>query len=1310
MSRKLLLAKDDEGYKGPIIYETLTGTGVQAVPSDSTKYALLEDEDLYFAGCKGMTIFNGTAMPSFLGESVGDDGYRYKIKQQSVANPDVFKITTFVMDTQLMACKDWADSLYWDDAEGCYMKEHNVNFIRLDGSDITGINCVPNSFPFHYIPVDGYANTMDQYTAPNVASNWEVTSWSTAYQKGNTLKAVSAHWRTERTNVLVFSITMDNGKYYDYSSKTYFNAEYLTSVLTGYPLNATFPAHNKTPGEKARVERTNLTKKIKLKQYKGGTKYYMIGVDGSEREISISIPTMETKYMPTKQTFSGTDVVVDVGDNYMVDPDGKIYLEWFKANEERSAYNSYYWPLMGEQDDDYNFEYQIVVTPPDGSFVEPVTFKMDYQIINYNLENEKGRPRPIVEWSDTLEKYIFKTSHNYFKITDLNYHPLLGAATVISTTSYSNWPATAFQYKDVPYMDNSVGNGTTADASLMGYARQEGSTVNCGSYYMGYYGYFNHMVYQTGNPKGFTLGIRTTGNSQDRTWCTTTAAGNEQLKLHPVEFVYNYAGYETSYVTHETILNKKVELPYYGPGTTYSMQRLCPGNNTLYKAPICISVPVKYNFKVAYKILEGYAPSVKSNDCYVVRPDQNGYLIEVKGNSRLCWESINGSYSNFTETIKLLGNKVPGGYLYRLHQTTSSGKINDTAFVIPKMLAWYAEGYSGSSLPLQENLTANPMYWDILYWDSSAGCYKIEKRTEYYFADTAYGEVEFVPYLYSNYNLNQGDAWEFLALGYPNYDKSQTDMSRIYSNYITTSFAYNANVDLQYGVVFPVINGTSFGDSYGYNVFDGNGIGFRALNCTSLDALDIYLRSRPLHVITGAYYYNAARSQPFPVIDTNINKQIPIKISDSDAITGTTYTVSNGDLSAKIKIAIPVTYLDVEVPEPTYNLNSGNPQEFTTGSQYVDTKLKLFETAKDFTVLLDYMHKTSQGIFAVNNGVVFHCRYEAAKSPYNYCGLSIQAGSAPTTYMYGGQGSTNYHPGIIADSTGTGRLTMYDGSSYRYRIIIVYKAGIPYKIAQVNESGDILFEYAINENHKQTFTAHSRPLYLGCQIAATSTSRSNYFKGTINECKVWDGTALTDAQIMKVVGAGPYSKPIYELTNYSLYSHDTLVRTDLVLLESKRDLSILLDFDVNSNNKLNNKAYVASYGHRDYSTRLAITYKRDTDSYYVEFKDNNALEGDIALPVVNGRCRILINFKAGGLDEVYDLSGEKPRRLAVKSSAKTPGAVDFVFVLGYLPDTEDTATNRDPHLVWYGHINNCMVWYDKVVTTYELEYLCKYIY
>ena len=1287
MSKKLLMGKTEE-YKGPILYETKSVTDTQPTPSDSN-YSMLEDEPVYFNRCYGSTVFNGYAEPFVLGDLNPDGTYTYTIKQTSVANPDISSMTTFVLEHQLCYYNStYRDNLYWSDKDGCYIIVKNVEYAKFTGTTSdeqfgSYTSQLYSGGTLVGLPTNGYPNgdgtNQAIYNLPTVKSNWEVTDGNAAMNRRIYAVVGDSYATIEKLVVCL----------YNYTSSDKPTTDRLRTVFGSYPLYATFPSYHKYGlVTSAPQYATDITRKIKLKSYKGGTKYSMVDTGGRVREIYVDIPIMETKYLPKSESFSGVTVKPTIQDSNLIMEDDYVYFKGFSGTHGVTVISGSGTPdqfkgisLLGEYVKENIYRYTINAKSADGSKSKNVTFDMPYQITGVGSD-QTTNPVSKMYWSDETGCYIADLYDKYLRIDSV-------------PETYETWSYNGYTYFGFDTVNGAISYNTGANANC-------NVTTNW---------YNASLQYQQGtravgykNRQTSYIGIAVK-NMNDR------ASLNDYLLTSgygPAEIIYRLTGIETV----NTGIKKKIKLPWFGEGTIYTMVKTTDYGVTL-SPTIEIEVPLKYDFKIAYKIFEGYAPAVQSNDCYVVRSDQTGYLMEVKGNSKLYWETVDGTYSNFTETIKLLGDKVPGGYLYKLRQTTSSGKINETAFVIQKMLAWYAAGYSGSSLPLQENFTANPMYWDILYWDNSAGRYKIEKRTEYYFADTAYGEVEFVPYSYSNYNLNEGDAWEFLALGYPNYNTSQTQTGRIYTNYANTSFAYNADVDLQYGVVFPVINNTSFGDSNGYNVYDGNGIGFRASNCKTLDALDAYLRSRPLHVITGAYYYNATRSIPFPVVDTNINKRIPIKISDKDAITGTTYTVSNDGLSAKIKIAIPVSYLDVEVPEPTYILNSGKPQEFTTGSQYVDTKLKLFETAKDFTVLLDYMHKTSKGTFTVDNGVVFHCRYEASTSPYNYCGLSIQAGSAPTTYMYGGQGTTNYHPGIIADSTGTGQLTMYDGSSYRYRIMIVYKAGIPYKIAQVNESGDILFEYAINENHKKTFTAHSRPLYLGCQIAATSTSRSNYFKGTINECKIWDGTALTDGQIMKVIGAGPYPKPTYELAAPNTF-HQSYIDTGVCLYDQNRDFSILLEYNATqdyaySSGFSDTAGYaVLSSNLREGSSAggLALMYRPKYGDYRLEFcGTENMLKSGGAISPEFGRMSLIIMYKKGLPYRVINCTSGVPVDLELRTDMYTVGTYGFNVILGasYHEDTSSYAG------CWMGTINKCMIWKDKVLTDGEIDYLIKYV-
>ena len=204
---------------------------------------------------------------------------------------------------------------------------------------------------------------------------------------------------------------------------------------------------------------------------------------------------------------------------------------------------------------------------------------------------------------------------------------------------------------------------------------------------------------------------------------------------------------------------------------------------------------------------------------------------------------------------------------------------------------------------------------------------------------------------------------------------------------------------------------------------------------------------------------------------------------------------------------------------------------------------------------------------------------------------------------------------------------------------------------------------------------------------------------------------------MKVIGDGPYPKTNYELTNYNIHSHDTLIRTGVTLIEKMRDFSLLISFDAspNVNNKLNKYAYVASYGHNDGYKYLCVRYNREKDVYELisrkELDSNavwNVLVDDVPLPIHNNRCSIIVNFKNTKPSEVYDCGGENLVKLPIKDNLMRWYTTTYVLTLGYLQGAKDTDTNRDPHYVWYGDIYNCKVWLDKTLTKYEIENLMRY--
>lgn len=854
------------------------------------------------------------------------------------------------------------------------------------------------------------------------------------------------------------------------------------------------------------VSETSIRKKIQLKSYEGGTLYSIVSTDGIPNDITIDIPTRETKFMPYTAQIEGVDVTLGAVGTHTVDPNGVVYLEWFEFQDNNT--------------DEY--EYKIVITPPDKSFEKEKKFTMD------------------------------------------------------------------------------------------------------------------------------------------------------------------------------DIKNKKIKLPYYGEGTMYSLQRTAI-DGKIVKGHICVSAPLVYNFKLAYKILEGFNPLLKNSDSRIIRTDQPGYVLEVRGNNHL---DLSG-YTN-TATIKLLGDRIKNGqYQYYLNITSVDGVKKTSKFKLNDLLAWY------SSNDPELNYTQDQMStvtWDQLYWDDNNRQYMIQKRNQYLYADTAYGDIEFLPYYNQYSNFTEGWYWEFLVPFGTNYNVNYSSAPRVNTNYAISAFTY-ASGEATRPMIFPACSPCNYEGS--------DSLVINATPNTTLDTLDVMLSKNPLHAIV----YYKAENDDYDLIPAGLKRQIPINITDHQANAGAHCTVSNHDINAYIKIAIPVSYIDMDVPEPTYDL--GAPKEFT-GSTYVNTNVKLFDTAKDFTILLDYHHKNSDGVYLVDNGVILHCRYESTTTQYRRCGLAVENGVAPTAYISGG---TDHNSNGYLLGTDNGALSVYKTHEingvgdkyYRHRIVIVYKDGVINRVLQVNESGDILFEYPLQTNIPP-FVSHTRTLYLGCQTS-TSGSRSKYFKGTIVECKIWEGTALTNGQIMKVIGDGPYPKTNYELTNYKIQSHDTLIRTGVAILEKMRDFSLLISFDAspNVNNKLNKYAYVASYGHNDGYKYLCVRYNRDNDAYELvsrkELMSNtvwNVLADDTPLPIHNNRCSIIVNFKDTKISEVYDCGGENLVKLPIKDDLMRWYTTTYVLTLGYLQGADDTDTNRDPHYVWYGDIYNCKVWLDKNLTKYEIEYLMKY--
>lgn len=1318
MSKKLLMAASDE-YKGPIVYETISGTDIQAEPSNDN-YSILEDEPLYFEGCDGFIQFNGSNMPTFLGNEVEPGIYEYYILQKSVINPEKTSITSFRINQQLVSWTNtWRDRLYWDDDEGCYMIEKNANFVRVDGTDQSAFKSIDSSFTT--IEVDGYPNSMDDYTPPYVTSNWTVAPRRNAVDNG---------WRA----IIGYAWTASELVcYMNFGSVQ--STETILSAFISNPLNATFPAHNQVangslstsgaiPVEGVRVERTGLKKKIKLKQYKGGTIYTMVSAEQAlKSSVTISIPTIETKYLPYTATFEGTDVVLDIDDNYMVNPDGKVYLERFELTSNTLDSYSKGFNLLAKPLSNGNYEYEVIVTSADGNMTKSVFFEMDYlPVKNRIISNTEFNP--FVSWNNESGCYQCNANAGYIRFDQMP-HPKYNYSTEKVTYDYYGNECVAKVYENIPYMGypTNYSGSMTAGNGVYGSQTTDNTSISTGQYYVGYYNVRNHAIYDESNPNGFSLIVRSSNDGgSNAIYCQRDSDFNECLSLCPFELIYTYTDGRTDYgasgyVTSDTMVNKKIELPNFGPGTKYSLRYTNP-SGTVIKASIKIAADVKYDFKIAYRIFDGRDIKLKNMEGRIIRNELPAYLEEVRGNSLIV---VSEEYVNNqtvrTETINLLGTPTPRGwYSYNIYKTNASEKTETINFELPEMLCWWPGAYS--TRETAELSFECPSQDDILYWDAPNKCYRIKRRTGYYFANSAYSDIEFLPYVYNGADIGPG-AWEFYTEGVPNA-KSQMSSSSyadINTNYVPRTFnnAYSSSASAHsWGAVFPILYDSNSTGAYPSADYPDNVFGIYT-TAKTLDELNEFLANRPLYLITAAYYPNKSKNKPYPIRNTNITKPVKIDLSNDNVNKGVNLKVMNGDIDARFKIAVPVTYTEIDVPTPTYDL--GAPKDFNGSSIYVNTNIQLFNQAKDFTILLDYQHKAADATYVANDRTILHCRYENTGTSYKQCGLAVETTTAPEARI---RCATDYSGEVLASPY---TLNMYqlknpDSNShvtlYRYRTVIVYKAGLPYKVIQAGD-GDIIQEYELYQN-VPPFRAHTRPLYLGCQNS-TSNSRSRYFAGRINECKVWDGVALTDGQILRILGDGPYPKESFTVSNKTFTGNQTSqvagnqLDTGVTVFDygfTDVDFTIFLEFDKGTGGSGTPRVLCCSdttsgyeflsVHSEDSRETFNIRAYNSGDSKYYELLKN-------PLPSVNDHYKFFICYRAGMIDSVIDYSTGIPVRLELADTLPTaPPSLSLTYynvLLGAAPFSSLT----DTRYVWGGTIKHCKIWKGKLLSSYDMDYV-----
>ena len=166
------------------------------------------------------------------------------------------------------------------------------------------------------------------------------------------------------------------------------------------------------------------------------------------------------------------------------------------------------------------------------------------------------------------------------------------------------------------------------------------------------------------------------------------------------------------------------------------------------------------------------------------------------------------------------------------------------------------------------------------------------------------------------------------------------------------------------------------------------------------------------------------------------------------------------------------------------------PQQTTfTGSNNINTGIKLFDTRKDWTIVLyGYMENTVQP----QNTAILHCMYEGDDG--DYPGLSIQSTQDGNFLL---MGTLDYFPGK-GISTNT------------FKIAIVCEDGLVTRLKRIDNFGV--------ESYKAT-SANYVPVYKDLIIGSYQDENMNYgryWNGTLYVCDVYD-KALTGGELNKVL-------------------------------------------------------------------------------------------------------------------------------------------------------------------------------------------------
>nr|DAV43845.1 MAG TPA: hypothetical protein [Caudoviricetes sp.] len=212
-------------------------------------------------------------------------------------------------------------------------------------------------------------------------------------------------------------------------------------------------------------------------------------------------------------------------------------------------------------------------------------------------------------------------------------------------------------------------------------------------------------------------------------------------------------------------------------------------------------------------------------------------------------------------------------------------------------------------------------------------------------------------------------------------------------------------------------------------------------------------------------------------------------------------TTANG--TTKTSNEFTVTLTSTATPEPTtptpvYELASDTV--FDGSSKYIDTGVKLFQTASDHTFFIDF---DDYGATQSSLANVFHCAYENSDGD----GLKMYYNKDDNHYYIIGNRQNS------SDGTYESSWTLIGGQNNKIAISI--SKGV---VSHIIINGSTV---AVNRNE---YDMNDYSLILGAYQDA-ECNKSKFWKGTIHTCKVWDSAFTVDEMKKLFNSSGGGSNP-----------------------------------------------------------------------------------------------------------------------------------------------------------------------------------------